>query len=151
MPLMSEEEAGKVVHSLLKNIYRSFDFREEEDVYDKLAICVDGDILTDIYLKNRKSFEVKQAGGARAKVSQVDILETQIMPEQERLNKSLKLKAQWSAVGTVGHWGHIHTRKNVYEALITPQVSDGAWKMTELSLLEETRVDPYSVQNYKTN
>ncbi|MCG8686335.1 MAG: hypothetical protein MI892_15765 [Desulfobacterales bacterium] len=151
MPLMSEEEAGKVVHSLLKNIYRSFDFREEEDVYDKLAICVDGDILTDIYLKNRKSFEVKQAGGARAKVSQVDILETQIMPEQERLNKSLKLKAQWSAVGTVGHWGHIHTRKNVYEALITLQVSDGAWKMTELSLLEETRVDPYSVQNYKTN
>jgi hypothetical protein len=143
-PRMSGEEAGPVVHSLLKNVYRSFDFRNEEDVYDKLALCVDGDILTDIYLQNRKSFEVKQAGGARAKVSRVDILGVEFPGAQGLAGKSLKLKAKWSAEGAVGHWGHIHTRKNLYEAYITLTVADGAWKITGLELIEEKRVDPYT-------
>ena len=54
-PEMSDEKAVAVLENLLKNIYRSFDFREEEDVYDRLATSVSGDLLSDIYLQNRKS------------------------------------------------------------------------------------------------
>jgi hypothetical protein len=36
-PKMNNTEAVSVLHSLLRNIYRSFDFREEDDVYDRLA------------------------------------------------------------------------------------------------------------------
>ncbi len=144
MPQLTQDEAGKVLNSLLKNIYRSFDFREEEGVYDKLAVCVDGEILTDIYLQNRKSFEVKQAGGAKAKVTRVEILDTEIMPGQSAFSQALILRAKWSASGSVGHWGHIHTRKNLYEALITLKAAEGVWKITNLELIEEKRVDPYA-------
>ncbi len=65
-PEISDKKAVAVLESLLQNIYRSFDFREEEDVYDRLATSVSGDLLTDIYLQNRKSLVVTQAGGAQA-------------------------------------------------------------------------------------
>jgi hypothetical protein len=38
------------------------DFREENDVYDRLASSVTGDLLADIYIQNRKSLVVTQAG-----------------------------------------------------------------------------------------
>jgi hypothetical protein len=143
LPEMAQEETEQILHSLLKNIYRSFDFRNEEDVYDKLAICVGGDILTDIYLQNRKSFEVKQAGGAQAKVKNVEILGVETMPRTSYFEKHILLRAKWTASGSVGHWGHIHTRKNQYEALITLEAIDKTWKIINLELVEEKRVTPY--------
>ncbi|TNF87892.1 MAG: hypothetical protein EP300_09520, partial [Gammaproteobacteria bacterium] len=71
---LSEEQSRVLLQAMLKNVYRAFDFRDEEDVYDKLALSVDGELLADIYLQNRKSFAVQRAGGAQAKVKNVDIL-----------------------------------------------------------------------------
>ncbi len=141
-PEMTDESAVVVLESLLKNIYRSFDFREEEDVYDRLATSVTGDLLSDIYLQNRKSLVVTQAGGARARVQEVEILDVDVEPLDGRA-LGLLFHARWTAMGTVGHWGHIHTRKNEYEANISVEPVDGAWKVTNLELLEEERIDPY--------
>jgi len=131
------------MHSLLKNVYRSFDFRDESDVYDKLALSVQGDLLEEIYLQNRKSFEVKKAGGAQARVKEIEILEVGSEPLSSN-NKGFEFKAKWTAQGSVGHWGHVHTRKNYYDALVKVQVVDGHWKITGLELLEEKRLDPYA-------
>jgi hypothetical protein len=37
-------------------------------------------------------------------------------------------------------------RKNQYEANITVEPVDGAWKITDLELLEEKRIDSYAQQ-----
>jgi len=142
-PKLKDKEAVEILHSLLKNVYRAFDFREEEVVYDKLAKTVSGSLLADIYLQNRKSFEVKRAGGARARVNEVKILDVAV----ENLDApplALSFQSKWTARGTVGHWGHIHSRQNQYEAIITVEPVDGAWKITDLELVEEKRIDPYA-------
>jgi hypothetical protein len=140
---MTDKDAVAVLNSLLKNIYRSFDFREEEDVYDRLATSVSGDLLSEIYLQNRKSLVVTQAGGARARVKAVEILEVDVKSLADHPLGRL-FHAKWTATGTVGHWGHIHMRKNQYEANITVEPVDGAWKITGLELLEEKRIDSYT-------
>ena len=56
---------------------------------------------------------------------------------------TFQFKTKWTAMGTVGHWGHVHTRKNYYDALITVSGIDGRWKITGLDLLEEKRIEPY--------
>ena len=142
-PKMTDENAVAVLDSLLKNIYRSFDFREEKDVYDRLATSVSGDLLSEIYLQNRKSMVVAQAGGARARVKEVKILDVDVSQLDDR-PLGLMFQAKWTAMGTVGHWGHIHNRKNQYEANIGVEPFAGAWKITNLELLEEKRVDPYA-------
>ncbi len=139
---ISEDDSRAITLNLLKNIYRAFDFREEEDVYDKLAISVSGDLLTDVYLQSRKSMIIEQAGGAQAKIKAVKILETDVQ-ESQRHRGALDVRTKWTATGSVGHWGHIHTRQNLYDAYLTLAVVDGAWKIINIEVLEEKRIDPY--------
>ena len=138
---LDEQQASAILNSLLQNVYRAFDFRDESDVYDKLAISVQGDLLTDIYLQNRKSFAVQKAGGAQARVNEVEVLSATTRPAADP-SGAFVLDATWTAQGSVGHWGHIHTRKNYYDAAVSVAVVDGAWKITALELLEERRVEP---------
>ncbi len=144
-PKMTDEEATAVLDSLLRNTYRSFDFRGEEDVYDKLATSVSGDLLSEIYLLNRRSLAVTQAGGAQARVDEVEIQDAKV----KRLADpplGMLYRATWTVEGSVNHWGHIHTRKNLYEADITIKPVDGAWKIIALQILDEKRIDPYASQ-----
>ncbi len=97
--------------------------------------------LLETLLENRRSFAVQAAGGAQAKVKEVNIQNA----SAERLDGSpleYALRGQWTAMGTVGHWGHVHTRQNLYDAIVTIEAVDGAWKITELEVIEENRIDP---------
>ena len=149
-PKMTDDKAVAVLNSLLKNIYRSFDFREEEDIYDRLATSVHGELLSDIYLQNRKSMVVTQAGGARARVKEVEVLEVDVNNLDDHPLGRL-FHAKWTALGSVGHWGHIHIRKNQYKANIKVEPLDGAWKITGLELLEEKRIDSYANPEVRKN
>ncbi|UCH49569.1 MAG: hypothetical protein JSU95_07280 [Betaproteobacteria bacterium] len=138
---LPDERAQQLLQSLMKNVYRAFDFRREDDVYDKLAMSVSGDLLSDIYLQNRKSFAVQQAGGVQAKIKEVEVLQA----GAERVGArplTYAITGKWSAMGTVGHWGHVHMRKNLYEAIVTIANTDGRWKITGLEILDESRVQP---------
>jgi len=103
LPKMTDENAVAVLNSLLKNIYRSFDFREEEDVYDRLATSVSGDLLSEIYLQNRKSMVVTQAGGARARVKEVEILNVDATSVDDR-PLGLLFHARWTTPGKSPVW-----------------------------------------------
>ena len=139
----SSEDGRVILDSLMKNIYRAFDFRDEENVYDKLAICVSGEQLADLYLQQRRSLVVEQAGGAQAKVEEVAIEDVEISKSSQH-DGALDLRAQWTAMGKVGHWGHIHSRQNRYDAIVTIKPVAGAWKVVDLELLEEKRIDSYA-------
>jgi len=137
---MDDERAGALLQTLLKNVYRAFDFRAEDDVYDRLALSVSGELLADIYLQNRRSMAVQQAGGAQAKIKEV-LVEEAHAKRIEADGLSYALQGRWTALGTVGHWGHVHQRKNRYEAMVTVSAQDGAWKIVGLELQDEQRID----------
>jgi len=138
---LGTEQSGALVETLLKNVYRAFDFREEDDVYDKLALTVSGDLLADIYLQSRQSFAVQQAGGAQAKVQEVAIQEA-VATRRNDGGLGYDVRAKWTAMGTVGHWGHTHIRRNLYDAVLTIEAVDGSWKIKGMEVLEESRIDP---------
>ena len=140
-PEVDDEQGRAILQELLKNIYRAFDFREEEDVYDRLALSASGELLEEIYLQNRRSFAVARAGGAQARVKEVEIREVEVN-EVDDNPLGLLFRAEWTATGEVGHWGHVHIRQNEYRADITVEPVDGSWKVTALELLDEKRVDP---------
>ncbi len=142
---LDDEQAKVLLQALLKNVYRAFDFREEQDVYDKLALTVSGDLLADIYLQNRKSFTVQKAGGAQAKVKDVSVISASAQRHDED-GLGYRIRGNWTATGTVGHWGHVHVRENMYDAELKVQAIDGKWKITGLELLEEKRVEPGQAQ-----
>ena len=136
---LPDVEAILILQGLLQNTYRAFDFRAENDVYDKLAVSVTGDLITDIYLQNRQRLEMVEQGGARAKVQDVQLLDAaQIGPPGKR--QRLTFQCTWRITGTVNHWGHTHQRRNQYEAKITIQPIEQTWKLVALDLINERRL-----------
>ena len=131
-------QARTVLHGLLFNTYRAFDYRDEGTVYDLLAANVAGDLLRQIYLETRSALELRNQGGARAKVKQVEIV--RLEPQRLRGGVGFRARCVWNVTASVGHWGHIHQRRNQYEALLTVKAVDGAWKIAAMQLLSEVRL-----------
>jgi hypothetical protein len=136
---LPDVEAILILQGLLQNTYRAFDFRAENDVYDKLAVSISGDLITDIYLQHRQRLEMEAQGGARAKVQDVQLLDA-VPGGSPGKHQRLMFQCTWRITGTVNHWGHTHQRRNQYEAMITIQPIEQTWKMVALDLIEERRL-----------
>ncbi len=134
---VSNSEAEQVVSDLLRNVYRSFDHRDEGQIYDMLERSVSGDLLTDIYLETRRSLELENQGGARAKVKEITIIDGDYSAAEG--GGGFVSQLTWNVLGSVGHWGHIHQRVNQYEARFVIRVVDNEWKITDLEILQEVR------------
>ena len=134
---LTDARAREVVSGLLHNVYRAFDFRDEERIYDTLALSVEGDLLTQTYLEARRGLELASQGGARVKVKDVDLLELESEPGDAG---GFVANASWNVAGSVGHWGHVHQRRNHYRAELSVSPEDGSWKLVGLEILEEERL-----------
>jgi hypothetical protein len=132
-----DESASEVMSGLLHNIYRAFDFRDEERIYDTLARSVTGDLLTEIYLEARRGLELVNQGGARVKVKEIELLEFEAEPAKLG---GFSATATWNVSGSVGHWGHVHQRRNQYRAIVGVAPIDGEWKLVAMEVLEEERL-----------
>lgn len=130
------ERASEIVSALLHNIYRAFDYRDEEMIYDTLEHSVTGDLLTETYLETRRGLELASQGGARAKVQEIELTGLEMMDS----DVGLRLRCQWNVAAAVGHWGHIHQRVNRYVADLHLESVDGVWKITGMELIEEQRL-----------
>lgn len=136
---LSSEDAVALSESLLRNVYRAFDFREEAQVYDRLALTVDGALLEEVYLDQRRSLRVARAGGADARVTRVEVAEA-VATRVEGTAANFSILARWRVLGEVGHWGHRHRRVNGYVAKITIAPQNGAWKIIGFDLLAQERL-----------
>jgi hypothetical protein len=135
---VSDADAEMIVSGLLTNVYRAFDYRDEKAIYDILSKSASGDLLTQVYLETRRALELQNQGGARVKVKAVAI--QSIESEKLKGEAGFTARCTWNVAGSVGHWGHIHTRVNQYDAEFTIKPVDGVWKIMDLELLEEQRV-----------
>jgi hypothetical protein len=134
---LDPERLQTLVGNLLHNVYRSFDYRGEEAVYDVLTHSVTGDLLADVYLETRKGLELANQGGAKVKVKTIEMQQTNLRGTNDG---AMTIEARWNVAGSVGHWGHIHQRINSYHANVTIQDMDGQWKLSGLEILEEERL-----------
>lgn len=127
-----------ILDGLLTNVYRSFDVRDENRVYDRLEMSVLGDQLAQIYLQNRKSLELENRGGARANVDEVEILKVNDVKRSD--DEGFIADAAWTVSGSVSHFGHTHYRRNQYHAKVTFVGVDGSWKIKNIELIDEKRL-----------
>ena len=134
---MNEERLKQLVGDLLHNVYRAFDYRGEEVIYDVLEKSVSGELLTDIYLETQKGLELANQGGARVKVKTTEINDVELL---NRDGNRLTIAGDWNVSGSIGHWGHVHQRSNGYRANLEISEIDGVWKLTGLEILEEQRL-----------
>lgn len=134
----SRVEAKLLLDDLLTNVYRAFDYRQEEAVYDRLALTVTGDQLTDIYLQSRKALEMENRGAARGRVDDVDVLE--VLSVQKASSGAYAVNVKWTVSGSVSHFGHTHYRRNLNHAVVTLDPREGYWHICGINVIDEERL-----------
>lgn len=140
-PRVTADQADEICYALLRNIYHAFDYRRESDIYDVLARSTEGDLLTQIYLEVKQSLEVESQGGARVRVTDLDLRSCELVPSEEGRSGMLATECEWVAVGTVTHWGHTHDRVNRYRARLEIGPREGEWRLVGLQLQSEERME----------
>ena len=89
---------------------------------------------------------MQEQGGAVARVRDVSIVSGEKGPlpadedGQDHDERGFAYRCRWNVAGTVEHWGHIHERTNQYEAVFSVEPVDNAWKVTNIQLLDERRL-----------
>jgi len=146
VPSISNENAEFVFKTLHKNIYRSFDYHSDSDIYDALAKSAEGDFLETLYRQIHQSLKMQEQGGAVSRVSDVqwETVEPEAVVDGKNQltedERSFAVRSTWTVAGTVEHWGHVHTRTNQYQAVFYLKPVDGDWKLTGMNLLDEQRL-----------
>jgi hypothetical protein len=136
----SPKDAVAVLETLLWNMYRAFDYRDEERTYDALARSIHGDLLERVYLEVRRALTMQEQGGAVSRVKEVKLVSSEPLAPAPSSPSRPALATTWQVTGTVEHWGHIHTRINEYEAVFRLQPIDGAWKVIGMDVSRQERV-----------
>lgn len=134
----STGEARRILSGVLPNVYRAFEFREESDAYDRLAVSVTGDTLSDIYLEHRRALEMEERGGARARVEAVEV--EAVRSVEPAAESGFTAEGAWVVGGTVTHFGHRHFRQNRYDARVTLVPVEEMWKIRSIELFDEERI-----------
>lgn len=132
------EAKGAIFGQLHKNVFRAFDYRDKEKIYDALSKSVDGELLQDFYIDVRNSLRVEEKGGAVANIQSVELLYGEDVPLSEKRERpAFGYHSRWNLVGTIEHFGHIHQRSTQYEADFDVELVDGAWKITSMQATDQ--------------
>lgn len=125
------------LEALLHNVYRAYALHGEEAGYDRLAMSLEGSLLEEVYLRQRRAVMARNQGlGGEGRVSRIEVLGDGLATRKLGPS-SFEVTGQWVAHGTVSHWGHSHDRHNLYAARMVLSIAgDGTWKITAMDLLE---------------
>ncbi|MDG1895605.1 MAG: hypothetical protein P8J37_11900 [Fuerstiella sp.] len=130
-----------IFEQLHTGAYRALDFGSENRIYESLNQSVDGPLLESLYLQLRESLQIREQGGAVARVRAVEYDDGQQadnLPESEW--PGFRYRSRWTVSGTVEHWGHVHERQNQFAALFSVEPRDGHWKITDMQIEDQQSI-----------
>jgi hypothetical protein len=134
----TSSQAEQISYSLIRNVYRAFDFHGEKETYDALNAVVDGPLLRSLYLQIRRSLLMAEQGGSRSRVLDVKRVSSTLVGTPSR--NEFRIELRWRLSSEVEHWGHIHTRENEYVGRLAISDADGFWKLDAVRFLSQKRV-----------
>lgn len=132
----SNQESTEIIGQVLTNVYRAFDFRGDEEVYDSLATSVSGDLLRETYLRIKRSLLMAEQGGALSHATAVEVVSA--TPTADVADNAWE--TTWRVTGVTEHWGHLHTRVTENRAKLKFRRHEGAWKLEQFQILDEKRI-----------
>ncbi|MGI9241422.1 MAG: hypothetical protein ACR2RV_11515 [Verrucomicrobiales bacterium] len=138
LEIPDDESAGHLVEVLLSNIHQAFSYRDESEIYDVLEESIDGPLLEQVYTDIWRGVKAAENGEPTVRVLDISVIDCHVQRGGDR--GGLSAAVAWECYGTVGHWGHKHTRRNKYRAELQIEPVDDQWKISGMEILEEDRL-----------
>jgi hypothetical protein len=135
--VLEGEDARRILGGVLSETYRAFNLENEEELYDRLAENVTGELIEDLYLDSRRRLTAGTREGAEVTVQDVEVLEVGEPNGDD--DGSLAYNCRWVVTARVRHLQHVHHRRNVYNGVLTLKVDNERWKIARVELHSEER------------
>jgi hypothetical protein len=132
-PRLSSELANKVAGKVLSQVFKAINGTSDSQVYDHLSVVVDDSLIRDVFLKIKQALLVAEQGGALLWVREVTV--TDATPSHKKGHVTIDLT--WEVVGSVEHWGHLHTRTDQYQGTVVLMAKPDGWKLRQFEVLDQ--------------
>ena len=129
---INEKELGEISKALLAGIYSSFDYTDDLQIFDALALLISPNSIESLYSSIRDSIIDRELGGVQARVDSIEIKKCKKI-EYNKKKRAVEIQLEWDVNGQVKHWGHIHSRKNRYNGIITLVQTELGWQIENLN------------------
>jgi hypothetical protein len=133
-------EAKLVLQQVLSNTYHAFNLENEDELYQKLAASVTGDLVANIYLDSRRRLTAGVRQGAEVAVRDVSVVNVGDLIDGTNPRDGFSYQSKWTVTARVKHLQHIHYRKNIYSGILKIKVEDDLWKISHIELQSEDRM-----------
>jgi len=133
-------EAKLVLQQVLSNTYHAFNLENEDELYQKLATSVTGDLVANIYLDSRRRLTAGVRKGAEVAVRDVSVVSVGDLIDGTNPTDGFSYQSKWTVTARVKHLQHIHYRKNIYSGILKVKVEDDLWKIVHIELQSEDRM-----------
>jgi hypothetical protein len=134
------DQVRRVLASVLTSTYTAFNLGDEDELYDRLAENVSGDLVADVYLDSRRRLTAGTREGAKVTVKDVSVLDVgEVIGGGESAGR-YSYPCKWVVTARVQHMQHVHHRQNTYHGLLTIRLDRNRWKIAWVELHGEERV-----------
>lgn len=138
-----QTEAVEIFRKLHSNIYAAFKATTESEIYDVLAGSLGEELLDELYNEVHAAV-ISRSGGASFNIRRVKPLQSELLPAPATEGAAYRVRHHWRVYGTVSHFGHRHSRINEYRAVYTVTTKRGLWRITDVWIEQQQRIDPVS-------
>ena len=134
------DTARRILTRILSNTYQAFNFKDEEQLYNRLLETVSGDLVESVYLDSRRKLTSGVRKGAEVTVQEVRVISVGGKVRGSNAVEGYTYECKWSVTARVRHLQHVHHRQNIYTGLLRVQAVGDSWKIGDIALISEDRV-----------
>ncbi len=132
---LSESQVKQIASELIKRIYFTVNLESPRDRFRQLSDLGLGDYGEKLFLDLEKSLRMAEQGG-----SVMEVHSTRVTGVKHRKEGDvLILDLTWDLVGSVEHWGHLHTRRDTFTGAVHLTSERGQWAIQSFVTTDQKR------------
>ena len=139
--LPTQEEGKAIFQALLDNVYAAFDVDDEDAIYDRLMLSIDGALINDVYAEVYESRIMREKSGVIIVIEHVDHEGGTVTLPAQSWQRHFTVVWKWKVHGAITHLNHTHRRTNIYHAEFNVRHTGDAWKIAEQEIYSHRRED----------
>ena len=133
---LTTDQAKLLANEVVERVYSTVNLVSPRDRYRQLADLGVGEYGEKMFLELEKSLRIAEQGGSVMEVHSTEVTNLRHFREGEGL---LVIQATWDLVGSVQHWGHIHTRRDTFTGTIQLSAERGHWAIESFVTTDQKR------------
>lgn len=133
-----EKEFIVYLKEMHRNIYKAFDYDDDNEIYNCLSFSFAGDELECQFFEFLETIREYAAQGYKNFIRSIEYEDVII---EKKTKKYIKVYMKWRVYGLVKHLLHEHNRRNTYEAIYRLEKEEkDDWKIVGTQILSGERI-----------